>query len=341
VESNKVLQLREQAAVVVGHDHTMTGIAARRRRGERAVFSRHYAALFRKGGVNLVGLVVGGDFAHSVTGVSDPWWSSLFLVDMLWQEAEESRDTLAVCLNCQDIDAAIAERKIGVLVMMEGAKPVVEGPVAESLTNLRMLYRLGLRGLQFFGNGWNRLASEPGETGICKGLSPLGIEVVREMNRLGMVIDLAHISDPTPLFWDIIERSEDPIIDSHHNVRAANNVQDSLDDEQIRAIAQKGGVIGLLFTSQWINKAVARATVDDLIRHIDHIVELVGIDHVGIGPDLVDRDVKGLGPDYFILDSIEQLDRMSDGLAKHGYSDADIYKVLGENFLRIYRQVIG
>lgn len=336
--------LHERATVVIAHDHAIYGLAAHRSRGERAVFTNAYAPLFRKGGVNVVGLVVGGDPPLLGVEIDDPWWGSLALLDMLWQEAEESCDTLAVCLNGQDIDRAVAENKVAVLATMEGALALGAGPCPESLANLRTLYRLGLRSLQFVGQGWNCLTDASGDEWPSKGLAPLGKGVVREMNRLGMVIDMAHVPDPDPLFWDVIESSQDPIVDSHRCVRGANDISRNISDERIVAIAETGGVVGLqFFASTLASEESGRAGMDDLVRHIGHVVQVAGVDHVGLGPDFLELELAGRQPGFYAagIEDVTKLPAVTQALVRWGYSDEEIRKIMGENVLRVYRQVIS
>jgi membrane dipeptidase len=333
--------IHKNANVYITHDHSMIGLAERREQGERAVFSKHYAPLFRQGGVNVIGWVVGGDGADR----EHPWWGSLKWLDMLWIEAKESQDTLAVCLNYQDIENALAAGRIAIVLTMEGGIALEKGPYPGSLTNLRILYQLGLRSLQLVGRGWNQTIEVIDEdTGTTSGLSNFGKNVIREMNQLGIVIDTAHIPDPDPVFQDVIEISQNPVIDSHRGVRGATDIPRNMSDERIRAIAKTGGVIGLHFFSVVLtNEENRRATVGDLIRHIDHIVDIAGIDHVSLGPDFVDVDLVNLSPNHFAegIDDITKLPQVTDALVKHGYSEIDIRKILGENILRVYKQVIG
>jgi membrane dipeptidase len=263
---------------------------------------------------------------------------------MLWQEAEESADTLTVCLNCRDIDEAVAGGKIAVLPMMEGGQPLSEGPDPESMVNLRSLYRLGLRGLQLVGQGWNRITDASGEESTSRGLTPFGERVIHEMNRLGMVIDLAHVPDPDPLFWDVVELSQHPVIDSHRCVRGATDIPRNVSDERIRAIASKGGVIGLqFFSSVLTSDARHRATVDDLVRHIDHVVEVAGIECVALGPDFLELALTDWGPNHYArgISDISKLPHVTEALVRRGYSDSAVRAILGENLLRVYREVIG
>ncbi len=333
----------KQATLALTHDHTMYGLAARRTRGETGVFSKHYAPRFRQGGVDVVGWVVGGDPPFFGIENDSPWWGSLELLDMVWREAEESSDTLAICLNGRDIEAAMESNRTAIILTMEGALPLEEG--SDPLVNLRTLHTLGVRSLQLVGQGWNQLTEAHGDhPHPTEGLTPLGVDVVREMNRLGMVIDVAHVPDPDPAFEDVVASSRDPIIDSHRGVRGGADLERNISDERVRAIARTGGVIGLQFFSAVLtNDPNRRATVEDLIRHIDCIVEVAGVDHVALGPDFLDPALIDRRPDSYAsgLEDVTQMSRVPEALTSHGYSEGDIQKILGENILRVYRQVLG
>ncbi len=337
--------IHKNATIALTHDHSMYGLAARRMKGERAVFTNHYAPLIRKGGVSVMGWVIGGDPPFFSVNNDNAWWGSLELLDMLWLEAEESRDTLAICRNSQDIEDAITDEKIAILITMEGAIALNDDMNPGSLVNLRTLYRSGLRSLQIVGQDWNKLTDASQEHPYpTKGLTSFGKDVIQEMNRLGMVIDLAHIPDPDPVFEDIIEISKDPVIDSHRGVRGATDIERNIGDERIRAIAKTGGVIGLqLFSEVLTNQNNQVATVDDLIRHINHIVEIAGIDHVSLGPDFLESNLTNRKPGHYAqgIEKITDLPRITDALIKHGYSDIDIEKILGLNILRVYGHVMG
>ena len=337
-------QLHDRATVVIAHDHTMAGLAARRLRGEHAVFQNHYAPPMRQGGVDVIGLVIGGDRPRLGKEGADPWWGSLALMDMLWNEAEESSESLSVCLSYQDIEAALEAGKIAALALMEGCLPIDAGPFSKTMINLRTLYRLGLRGLQFRGARWSSLTNAVGDGFSSRGLSSFGEDIVREMNHLGMVIDLAHVPDPDPLFWDVLETSEAPIIDSHRGVRGGNDIPRNLSDERIRAIAENGGLIGLqFFSSTLASEPAGEATVGDLMRHIDHIVRVAGVDHVALGPDWVELNLIDRPATFYArgLEDVTCLPRVTEVLLARDYSEADIRKVLGGNLLRVYRQILG
>lgn len=321
----------------------MIDVMVRREHGEQAVLSSIIAPQIQKGGINVLGLVVGGDRPRPEKGGGHPWWDSLALIDALWQEAEESNNTFAICLNRKDIDQTIAEGKFAVLMMMEGGKPVAEGPAADSLDTLRTLHRLGIRSIQFLGNSWNALIDAASKDEISQGLSQFGKHVVREMNRLGMIIDLAHVSDDDPLFWDILETTKAPLIASHQCVGRVNKITGSLSDQGIKAIAGKEGVIGITLASKQVNMAVEQATVTDLIRHIDHIAALVGTDAIGLGPDFGELSHLGLDPQRYYIEGIHglaQIPLVTEVLFKSAYTDSDVRKILGYNFLRVFQQVL-
>lgn len=134
------------------------------------------------------------------------------------------------------------------------------------------------------------------------------------------------------------------VIDSHRGVRGATDIPRNISDERIIAIANSGGVIGLQFFSVVLsNKAHHRANIDDLIRHIDHIVEIVGVDHVSLGPDFLESNLVNRSADHYAegIEDITKLPLIPDALVRHGYSEVDIRKILGGNILRVYKRVIG
>jgi membrane dipeptidase len=262
---------------------------------------------------------------------------------------------MAVCRSSKEIDAALKEKKIAVLLTIEGGRPLETRPHRPSLSLLRIFYRLGLRAIQLVDNGRNRLCDGKGESRTRGGLTNFGVSVVKEMNRLGMLIDVAHINEQG--FWDVIEISESPIIDSHSNAMAICDHPRNLKDEQIKAIAQKGGVIGLTCNSAMTSKENDYPTVEDLMKHLGHMIDIAGIDHVGLGPDLIEphpgppTESPGYleGIQYVVRKShyiegvsdVSGMPLITEALLKRGYKDQDIRKILGENFLRVYKQVIG
>lgn len=164
-----------------------------------------------------------------------------------------------------------------------------------------------------------------------KGLTDFGREVVKEMNRVGMMIDLSHANEST--FWDVIQLSTDPVIASHSGAKACCFHNRNLTDNQLRALAKNGGVAQVCIYKSYLNKNRNMASIDDVIRHIDHIVKVAGIDHVGIGSDFDGGGgVAGCNGDNDMINiTVKLLER--------GYSEEDIRKIWGGNFFRVMNRV--
>ncbi|KAB7729234.1 membrane dipeptidase [Rudanella paleaurantiibacter] len=245
-------------------------------------------------------------------------------------------------------------------------------PVGEDLSLLKTYYDLGCRYItlsHFANNAICDSATDP-DGPVHNGLSPFGREVVAEMNRLGIMIDVSHVSDKT--FYDVLALSKAPVIASHSNARALCEFPRNMSDEMIRALAAKGGVVQVNFVSDYLRKpsdahrqalnsvrmagvgkvltpdvearieaktdsikrvyASERASVADVVNHIDHIVKLVGIDHVGIGSDFDGGGaVNG-------MEDVSQIENLTIELVRRGYSETDIAKIWGGNLLRVLGQ---
>ena len=163
------------------------------------------------------------------------------------------------------------------------------------------------------------------------GLSPFGQQVIREMNRLGMIIDISHTAESTVA--DVLALSTKPIVASHSSARALRNHDRNLTDSQMRAIAAKGGVIQVCLVASFVNTNSQNADIFDIMKHIDHVIKVVGIDHVGIGSDFDGGGgVKGVkGTNDMINITVKLIEK--------GYSEEDIAKIWGENFLRVMKEV--
>ncbi|HZE62992.1 MAG TPA: dipeptidase, partial [Pyrinomonadaceae bacterium] len=268
-----------------------------------------------------------------------------------------------------DIRRIAAEGKMAALAGLEGGYAI-----DEKLENVERYYKLGVR---YMSPAWSVSTSWAGSSGDAvgevRGLNEFGKQVIREMNRVGMMVDVSHVSDPT--FWDIVNTSTKPVIATHSGCRAIANVRRNLTDEMIVALAKTGGVVNVIFYPEhlepgWsekkrqvdaeiasmvqhasdaekgdvVHKKMARdavrreeyakrlppVTVSRLVDHIDHVVKLVGIDHVGIGSDF-----DGVQSTLSNLADVSQLPNLTHELLRRGYSEADIDKILGGNMLRV------
>jgi membrane dipeptidase len=271
------------------------------------------------------------------------------------------------------IREARRQGKIAVLIGIEGGHAIEDSPRL-----LRRFYGQGVRYLTLTHSNTNHWAGSSGDAaGAETGLSPLGKEVVGEMNRLGMMVDISHVSDKT--FWDALAASSAPIFASHSSCRALCPAPRNLTDDMIRALAKKGGVVHINFACDFLNaealkagdevdqkmrairdrliaryandpdglrKAMEearaavgkapgpRATLADVVRHINHVVELAGVDAVGLGSDF-----DGISCAPVDLDGVEKWRNLTRALLEEGYTAAEIRKIYGENTLRLMEAV--
>lgn len=247
-------------------------------------------------------------------------------LDLLLTEIAAGGPDVRLALTAADIREAHARKQLAVMLNIEGA----EG-IQGSLALLRNYYRLGVRMMGLVWNHRNEVADGTNEYGHEGGLSTFGREVVREMNRLGMLIDLAHI--PPKGFYDTLELSQDPVLFTHGNVYKLHAHPRNLTDEQIKALAQKGGVFGISFVNTFMNKQTA--TLSTVADHIDHVVQLLGsADYVAYGSDF-----DGCTPPPG-LEDVTKLPDLTAELLRRGYGEADLEKILGGNFLRVFEQVL-
>lgn len=251
----------------------------------------------------------------------------LELLEAVQREVAAHPDRLQLIRSRHDLSAARESGRIGVLLSIEGGE-ALEG----SLAALRAFFRLGVRALGLTWNGRNELADGCGDADSGGGLTAFGRQVVEEMNRLGMVVDVSHLAERG--FWDVLAISRHPIIASHSNARAVCDHRRNLTDAQIRALAEHGGVMGMNFFPEFL-RSDGPATLEDVVRHIDHIVDLVGPDHVGLGSDFDGIDGTPIG-----LEDVSRLPALTEALLARGYDEASVEKILGGNFLRVFQTVL-
>jgi membrane dipeptidase len=277
--------------------------------------------------------------------------------------------------SAADVRRIAGEGKLAALLGLEGGYAI-----DDRLENVERYYQMGVRYLSPAWTVSTEWAGSSGdEAGKTRGLSEFGKQVIREMNRLGMMVDVSHVSDKT--FWDIIATSSKPIIATHSACRAIANVPRNLDDDMIRALAKNGGVVCVIFYPPFLepgwsalkdkvdveiaplvqraseaeqgdiaHKKLARdrvrreeflkrlppVYVTRIVDHIDHIVKLVGIDHVGIGSDF-----DGIQATVKDLSSAADLPNLTRELLRRGYTQSDVEKILGGNVLRLMEEVGG
>jgi membrane dipeptidase len=264
------------------------------------------------------------------------------------------------------IRSAVASGHRAILIGIEGGHAI-----EDSLDLLRAFYRFGARYMTLTHTNTNNWADSSGDEPKHNGLTPFGRQVVTEMNRLGMLVDISHVSDKT--FYDAIEVSRAPVIASHSSARALANHPRNMTDDMLRALAKNGGVAMVNFYPIFLSDDVAvasrardeklktaiaevkskdpqegptyqegvrklmaanplpKVSYTAIVDHIDHMVKVAGIDHVGIGSDF-----DGIGEVPEGMEDVSKLPKIAAELRRRGYSEADIRKIMGENFMRVF-----
>ncbi len=216
--------------------------------------------------------------------------------------------------------------EVGILLAIEGGE-AIEG----SLELLRDFYRLGVRILTLTWNQSNLIGDAAlDSTKPHNGLSGFGKQVVKEMNKLGMIIDVSHTSEKT--FWDICENTESPFIASHSGAYTMLKHRRNLKDKQIKEIANRGGIIGVFFLPVYVSKKNP-VRIKNVVDHIDHIRDIGGVNVIALGSDFdgMSKYVKG-------LEHAGKLSSLTEALLKKGYTKTEIKKILGNNFLRFFNE---
>jgi membrane dipeptidase len=348
-QEQRAARIHAEAIVIDQHSDIQMDVVAHRGKGMTRVLAGRHLPGLRQGG--FTGLVLGtlGRFGLQLYPyLQTPTHAALQMIDSIYQEVEETPDALMIATRAEDFRRAKREGKLAFAFGMEGVEPV-----GQDLSMLRTFYRLGLRVAQPTWHNRNLAADGCGEA-HPGGLSNFGRELIKEMNRVGILIDLAHLAEPG--FWDVVELSSRPVMVSHGNCKAICNHVRNLTDDQIRAIGAMGGIVGAVFLEAFVREQAA--TVEHVLDHIDHMVKLIGVDHVGLGPDYIDYnpgmiiaslDVAGVArrrlettiPYATGAETAAELPNVTRGLVARGYADDDIKKVLGGNFLRLFEQVCG
>lgn len=331
--------LHDDAVVVDAHHDLLLLVVRDHRAGVTDTFGARWLPELRAGGVDVQVLPIYLEEEFLPEGALR---RTLQIIDALHVEVAAHPDDVVLCLDPADLDAAVGTGRLALVLALEGA----EG-VGSDLGMVRILHRLGMRMMSFTWNRRTMLADGTAESDTAGRLTSLGIEVLRLAEALGVVVDVTHASDAGT--WQLLELATRPMVASHSSCRALCGHPRNLTDDQLRAIAAGGGVVGINLHPALIDPD--DPSISRCVDHIVHAIETAGEDHVGLGPDfckdyfdqvnptisqvLVDRDtlfatVKDLaGP--------PDLPRLTAAMVGRGLPEPTIRKVLGENFLRVLR----
>ena len=295
---------------------------------------------------------------------------TLDLRDAMQGVLDKYPEQIELATSARDIKRIVGQKKIAAVLTIEGGHQI-----DDDLAVLRSYRRMGILAMtltHFRSNNWaDSSTGKPDHNG----LTDFGKQVVREMNRIGMIVDISHVSDKT--FYDALEVSTKPVIASHSSCFVYSDIPRNMKDDMFRALAKNGGVVGVNFGSSFLNQKDAEelkqliakhnesepnltgaeldqfaakdqassgevnpktgtATVEDAAECIDHIVKVAGIDHVGIGSDF-----DGIPNVPKGLEDVSKMPALTAALLKRGYKESDIQKIMGGNFLRVIQAVVG
>jgi membrane dipeptidase len=325
--SERAARLHRDAIVFDGHCDTLMDMTSG---------ARPFAQSEGAGHVDLPRLVAGGMtgqiFAAYVGGKLGHRAAveTLRMIETMHEAIESWPEQICLATCAEQVRQAKRQGKIAGILSMEGA----EGLLGD-LKLLRAFYRLGVRNLGLTHNGRNEAADGVAEAGTGGGLTEFGVALLQEMRRLGIMVDIAHLS-PAGVA-QVFELYDGPVVDSHANAAALCGHRRNLSNAQLEQLAHSGGVVGVVFLPHFISDEPEKASLERLLDHIDHIAHVAGIDHVGFGSDW-----DGFGaPAAEFPQDVSGMPMITEGLVRRGYSDDEIRKVLGENWLRVFGQVAG
>lgn len=333
---SKAHELHQGAVVIDGHCDTILSLMTPD--SWFALSARDFFQRNEQGHIDLPRLKEGGVTCQVMALYIEPQYKPaasarrcLEMLDAFCNLLDQSEE-FVMATKTQHILDAKADGKVAGLLSIEGGE-AIEG----SLSVLRNFYRLGVRAIGLTWNQRNDLADGVGEKSAKSGLTDLGVSVVKEMEKLGMLVDVSHLSESS--FWGVHEVAERPYIASHSNARALASHRRNLTDKQIEALASKGGVIGVVFCPPFVDDDRQNVTLSRICDHIDHIRKVAGIDHVGLGSDFDGFGVSPGSPQ--VMKDVSEMPKLTEELFRRGYTEEEIKKVLGGNWLRVYREVLG
>ena len=264
------------------------------------------------------------------------------LIDLYYRLLDDNKDLIAPVYCYADIEKNQKENKMSALLTLEEG-----GVVFNDLSMLRNYYRLGVRMIALTWNFPNGIAypnvdgnsikivNDTRKPNTKDGLTPFGIQYVQEMEKLGMIIDVSHLSDAG--FYDVLKYTSKPFVASHSNARSVCNVARNMSDDMILELAKRNGVMGINFCGDFLKeseKGNARSCVIDMVKHIRYIYELAGIDVIGLGTDFdgIDHNLE--------IDDASMMHLLIGALYEDGFTTEEIEKICYKNVLRVYKEIL-
>jgi membrane dipeptidase len=291
----------------------------------------------RRGGVDVqyFGAYTSGYYAGGKPDFVKANSRLLALFNAMYWTVQNNPRHIGLAMSMEDIEDLAEAGKVSAVLSVEGAYSLEK---SSGIWLLRQYHDLGVR---MMGLVWNH-SNELGEgvngtymdgTPSSGGLTDFGREVVAEMNRLGIIVDVSHMNEAT--FWDVMEVSKAPVVASHSGAFELRNHPRNLKDDQIRAVAEGGGVVQVVFYPRYLAGDEDTVSIETIADHIEYITDLVGVEHVGIGSDF---DGAAMPKD---LKDASMIPRLKEALKRRGFSEVDIEKIMGKNTLKVMREIWG
>ena len=338
----KALRIHQESVVIDAHLDLADELLYRYMNGEEDVIRRYYLDNWKAAGVNLI---VSAIFIDNLFLPEMALKNALKQIELLHKDIDLCEGEVVLVKSMKQLDETIASGKIGVMMSLEGLEPF-----GNEVGMLRIFYELGVRAAGLVWSRRNYAGDgsffQPREEGRKGGLTDFGVRAIYEMERLGMLVVVSHLNDEG--FWDVVNFTRKPFIASHSNARGLVPILRNLDDDQLKAVADSGGVIGINGMKKFlVENPDTQDAVEGICEHIEYMISKVGTDHVGLGFDLYDslcscelRFNFGPPPQDDALRSHREMLLITQKLLDRGMEEETIKKILGGNFLRVYRETI-
>lgn len=319
-----------------GHSDIFTDVTIKRLEGKTDILRQYHLPRLRKGGVE------GGCF---VLWVDPPYTSDYAkrtdqMMEAIRAEMQECKDAVIVH-NLKEIEAAKANNKFYILLGAEGLSSL-----GEDVDKLDRLYDFGVRECMLTWNEQNALAT--GVQGdVTRGVTPLGKKVIQRMEDKKMIVDVSHLNERS--FWDVMGVATKPVIASHSNAKALCDAARNLTDEQLKAIQQTGGLVGLNSFNLFVSQNIKEQTIDRFVEHIVYITEKIGVPHVAFGFDFFEflstdsmKSYSDQDTSYTVgLEDCAQLPVLLEKLKKAGFSQSELEQICYKNWHNLIQAVLG
>lgn len=338
--NNAAINLHKNNVVIDTHLDLAGEIYNRYLAGEKEVIKNRYLESFRKGGFNII---VSSLFMDDIFLPEMGLRVALGQINALMEDIETCDGEVVLIKSKEQLNHCIRENKIGIILSFEGLDPI-----GNDIGLLRIFYELGVRAAGLVWSRRNYVADgcsfNPVEEGQRGGLSRFGVKAVKRMEELNMLIDVSHLNDEG--FWDIMKFTDKPFIASHSNARTLHGRMRNLTDEQIKAIAERNGVIGINAYKNIAGVGEGEDPIKKLADHIEYMVNLVGSSHVGYGFDLCNSYYESEMKFKFEPFNSDSLSSHADAvllteeILKRGISEDDAKLIIGGNFLRVFNDVL-